>query len=231
MDEDSEPDPRLGAFARDVLSIEIEGPSRPQLTLVDIPGLIANATKGVTDADVKMVAEITDHYISQPRTICLAVISATNDHANQPILTKVRKYDPGGDRTLGIITKPDRLSSGSGSEKAFISLAQNDDVFFKLGWHVLKNRSFEEGNSSLMERNIAEQTFFRTSNFKTLPKECVGINALRIRLSVLLFEHIKQELPKLRQDLENALTDTEHQLSIMGSRRSTPEDCKAYLSQ
>lgn len=28
------------AFAKDVLSIEIEGPSRPQLTLVDLPGLI-----------------------------------------------------------------------------------------------------------------------------------------------------------------------------------------------
>jgi hypothetical protein len=231
MNEDSEPEPRLGAFARDVLSIEIEGPSRPQLTLVDIPGLIANATKGVTNADVKTVAEITDHYISQPRTICLAVISATNDHANQPILTKVREYDPDGDRTLGIITKPDRLPSGSGSEKAFISLARNEDVFFKLGWHVLKNRSFEEGESSLMERNSLEQTFFRTSNFKILPKDSVGIDALRNRLSVLLFEHIKQELPKLRQDLENALTETKDQLSIMGSRRSTPQDCKAYLSQ
>lgn len=134
MGEDSEPDPRLGAFARDVLSIEIEGPSRPQLSLVDIPGLIANATKGVTDSDVKMVAESTDRYISQPRT-WMAVISATNDHANQPILTKVRKNDPDGDRTLGIITKPDRLPFGSGSEKAFISLAQNEDVFVKLGWH------------------------------------------------------------------------------------------------
>jgi hypothetical protein len=178
-----------------------------------------------------MVSEITDHYISQPRTICLAVISATNDHANQPILTKVRKYDPDGDRTLGIITKPDRLSAGSGSEKAFISLAQNEDVFFKLGWHVLKNRSFEEGDSSLMERNSVEQTFFRTSNFNILPKESVGINALRNRLSVLLFEHVKQELPKLRQDLENALTETKDQLSVMGSRRSTPVECKAYLSQ
>ena len=44
-------------------------------------------------------------------------------------------------------------------------------------------------------------------------------------------EHVKQELPKLRQDLENALTETKDQLSVMGSRRSTPEDCKAYLSQ
>ena len=32
------------AFAKDVLSIEIEGPSRPQLTLVDLPGLIQTET-------------------------------------------------------------------------------------------------------------------------------------------------------------------------------------------
>lgn len=85
------------AFAKDTLSIEIQGPDRPQLTLVDIPGLIQTSTKGVSDADVAMVAEITDSYIRQPRTICLAVVSATNDAANQPILQRVRKFDPQGE--------------------------------------------------------------------------------------------------------------------------------------
>jgi GTPase SAR1 family protein len=70
------------AFARDVLSIVIEGPSRPQLTLVDVPGLIQSETKGVTREDREMVAEITQSYIEQPRTICLAIVSATHDHAN-----------------------------------------------------------------------------------------------------------------------------------------------------
>jgi hypothetical protein len=78
------------------------------------------------------VAEITDHYIKSPRTICLAVVAATNDAANQPILRKVRIVDPKGDRTLGIITKPDRLPPRSGSESKFLELARNEDVFFKL---------------------------------------------------------------------------------------------------
>lgn len=86
-----------GAFARDTLSIEILGPDQPHLTLVDIPGLIQTSTKGVSEADVAMVAEITDSYIKQPRTICLAVVSATNDAANQPILQRVRKVDPQGE--------------------------------------------------------------------------------------------------------------------------------------
>lgn len=219
------------AFARDVLSIEIEGPSRPQLTLVDIPGLIQTDTKGVTKADVDLVGEITDQYITQPRTICLAVVSGANDYANQKILTKVREVDPEGDRTLGIITKPDRLDSGSGSESAFIELAQNQDIHFKLGWHVLKNRKFEERDFSLMERNAAEGRYFRTSNFKCLPTDCVGIDALRVRLSKLLFEHVRQELPKLRSDLEEALMSATKQLNVMGDRRSTPVDCKVYLTK
>ena len=219
------------AFARDVLSIEIEGPSRPQLTLVDIPGLIQTDTKGVTRADVDLVAEITDQYIKQPRTICLAVVSGANDYANQKILTKVREVDPEGDRTLGIITKPDRLDSGSGSETAFIELAQNQDIHFKLGWHVLKNRKFDERDFSLMERNASEETYFRTSNFKCLPADCVGIDSLRVRLSKLLFEHVRQELPKLRSDLEEALTAASKQLNVMGDRRSTSADCKTYLTQ
>ncbi|KAI9739905.1 MAG: hypothetical protein M1818_004961 [Claussenomyces sp. TS43310] len=219
------------AFAKDVLSIEIEGPSRPQLTLVDLPGLIQNETKGVTKADVEMVAEITDRYISQPRTICLAVIAATNDYANQSILTKVRKVDPKGLRTLGIITKPDRLPSNSGMEQAFLALARNEDVVFNLGWHVLKNRSFDENGSTFLERKASESAYFRKSNFKTLSQDCVGIESLRIRLSQLLFEHVKQELPKLREDSHTAMRDAKCQLEALGDRRSTPQDCKAYLSQ
>ena len=190
------------AFAKDVLSIKIEGPTRPQLTVVDLPGIIQNETKGVTTSDLDLVHEITNSYISQERTICLAVVSATNDYSNQPILTKVRNFDKNGDRTLGIITKPDQLPSGSGSEKAFIELAQNNDIFFRLGWHVLKNRKFEETSFSFAERNASEAEFFASSNFKILPLDSVGIDALRERLSLLLFEHVKQELLKLRDDLK-----------------------------
>ena len=82
-----------------------------------------------------------------------------------------------------------------------------------------------------MERNAAEERYFRTSNFKCLPADCVGIDALRVRLSKLLFEHVRQELPKLRSDLEEALMSATKQLNIMGDRRSTSADCKVYLTK
>jgi hypothetical protein len=135
------------------------------------------------------------------------------------ILGRVQKVDPEGERTLGIITKPDRVEPNSGSERAFLDLANNCGVFLKLGWHVLRNRNYEERDTSFLERNAAESTFFATSNFRILPKDCVGIDSLRSRLSLLLFEHVKHELPRLRDDLEIALTDAQTQLDNLGSRR------------
>ncbi|ETN36988.1 uncharacterized protein HMPREF1541_07976 [Cyphellophora europaea CBS 101466] len=218
------------AFAQDVLSIEIEGPHRPHLTLVDVPGLIQTDTKGVTKHDLDMVRKITDSYIEQPRTICLAVVSGANDYANQGILTRVREVDPEGERTLGIITKPDQLPPGSGSEAAFLSLARNEDIFFKLGWHVVKNRKFEESHYSLRERHASEDSYFRSSNFKELPADSRGVDALRSRLSRLLFDHVKRELPSLRKDLQVALSETISQLDSLGSQRVTSQECRHYLT-
>lgn len=97
--------------------------------------------------------------------------------------------------------------------------------------YVLKNRAFDGNGNSFLERNASESSYFRKSNFKTLPQDCLGIESLRDRLSQLLFEHVKQELPQLREDLQEALADSHHQLDIMGDPRSTAKDCKAYLAQ
>ncbi len=138
----------------------------------------------------------------------MAIVLAINDYANQGILKKVRKVDFEGDRTLGIITKLDRLSLDFDNEQSFLDLARNEDIFFKLGWHVLKNRSYKEGSSSFKHRNISKISYFQRSNFFILLKECVEITSLRNRLSQLLFDHVKQELPKLRKNLEEAFTKT-----------------------
>ncbi|CAG8949939.1 hypothetical protein HYFRA_00004270 [Hymenoscyphus fraxineus] len=228
---DTQPSEKPRAFSRDVLSINYEGANRPQLTLIDIPGLIGTETKQTNTQDISLVEEITNHYIKQPRTICLAVVSAATDYANQRILSKVREVDPEGDRTLGVITKPDIPPAGSGSEKAYIELARNEDIFFKLGWHVVKNRKFDERDVSLSDRNELEASFFRTTNWSSVPKEDVGIAALRLRLSKLLFEHVRKELPNLRAELEQQLLSTQKELEQLGESRSSAEECKAYLAQ
>jgi len=70
--------------------------------------------------------------MKEPRSIILAVVSAKNDYANQIVLKLARATDKKGNRTLGVITKPDTLIPSSESEAIYVSLARNQDVEFRL---------------------------------------------------------------------------------------------------
>ena len=220
-----------GAFAKDVLRIEIAGPDQPHLTLVDLPGLIHSENKLQTAHDVEVIGKLVEKYIGNPRTIILPVISAKNDYANQIILKKAREADPEGRRTLGIITKPDDLYPFSDNEKAFMNLAENRDISFALGWHVLRNRNAQEMKSSFAEREREENKFFSLSQWARLPAENQGIVSLRSKLSDLLYQHIKQELPALRKELDAIYERTESQLMKLGESRATVQEQRQYLTR
>lgn len=200
-------------------------------TLVDLPGLIHAKNKSQTEEDIALIRELVEEYIENPRTIILAVISAKNDYANQIILEHCRKVDPKGTRTLGIITKPDMLRSGSENEKAWIDLAKNKDIYLELGWHMVKNRADGDLRSSFEQRNRAERSFFLREPYSQLPTGMLGIDPLRSRLSRLLKNHLKKELPELRRELELMLETTIEDLEKMGENRSTNLEQKSFLTK
>lgn len=63
-----------------------------------------------------------------------------------------------------------------------------------------------------------------------MPKENLGIDALRVKLSQLLFEHVKNELPRLQADLEAALKSAEDELQLLGKPRSTEVECREFFA-
>jgi hypothetical protein len=102
----------IRAFARDVLSIEIEGPIRPQLTLVNIPSLIEVETKGLPRQILSLLTRSRIVTMLSLGRSSFAIISATSDYTTQRILTKIRAVllypEPG-------VMKPELgLSNGSG---------------------------------------------------------------------------------------------------------------------
>lgn len=217
------------AFSKDLLRIEISGPDRPHLTIVDLPGLIHSETKQQSAADVELVQDVVRSYMTEPRSIILAVVSAKNDYANQVVLKLARSADKTGTRTLGVITKPDTLVRGSGSEAMYIKLAQNLDVEFRLGWHILRNMDSETGSWSLRKRDEEEKRFFSEGSWPSLPGNILGIAQLRERLSKLLLGQIAAELPSLIDDIKAKCTECQSQLRKLGEPRATIEEQRLYL--
>ncbi|RYP17711.1 hypothetical protein DL765_004389 [Monosporascus sp. GIB2] len=221
--------PHGKAFAKDILRIEITGPDRPHLTIVDLPGLIHSATKNQSGSDVELIRNVVQGYMKQPRCIILAVVSAKNDFANQVVLKLARAVDSSGTRTLGVITKPDDLTPGSEREALYVSLARNQEVEFRLGWHVLKNMDSEKGSWSLAERDAEEAEFFSKGVWAGLPLVHLGIDKLRGRLSKVLLSQIASELPSLMREINQKFKSSQTQLEKLGEPRATLDEQRLYL--
>ncbi|KAH8674416.1 P-loop containing nucleoside triphosphate hydrolase protein [Tricladium varicosporioides] len=217
------------SFSTDVLRVEISGPTQQHLTIVDLPGLIHSENKMQTSADVALVLAMVKSYMANRRSIVLAVVSAKNDYANQIVTKLAKDVDSKGHRTLGIITKPDTLSVGSESELAYANLARNQDVEFRLGWHVLRNRDYETRNASMEARDAAEEQFFSQGLWKDFPRNLVGITSLRARLSQVLLQQIRNELPSLLEEIEVNIKDIQMTLDKLGTSRDTSEDQRLFL--
>ncbi|EFY94148.1 dynamin family protein [Metarhizium robertsii ARSEF 23] len=218
-------------FSTDVLRIELCGPVQPHLTMVDLPGLFRAGNRGQSAEDALIVSKMVRDYVKRPRSIILAVVSAKSDFALQEITEMARELDPHGLRTLGLITKPDTLDSGSDSEAAYIRLAQNQDVFFRLGWHVLKNRDFKMRHASSNERDEAEEAFFSAWPWAALDNKYLGVKSLRPKLSNVLKDQILQQLPSFVQDIDIEITNCRNHLNRLGTARTTPAEQRRYLFQ
>lgn len=218
-------------FSKDVLRIELQGPEQPHLTLVDLPGLYHASDESQTEEGIAFVESLVMSYMHNARSVILAVISAKSDVTLQKVTSLARKVDPKGTRTIGIITKPDTLEQGSDMEQSFYKLALNRGVRFNIGWHVLKNRNYVERSDSLEQRCISEKKFLSNGIWAKLPRNQVGIDALRPRLSAVLKDHILSELPSLIAESQIALTESLGRLQRLGEARQTLADQRLYLLQ
>src|ERR1700722_18200516 len=104
-------------FSEDVLKIEICGIKEDYLTVIDVPGIFRTPTEGITTKDdVQLVQNMVKEYIKSSRTIILAVLPSNVDAATQEILAFAEEYDKAGERTLGVLTKPDLVTERSAQD-------------------------------------------------------------------------------------------------------------------
>jgi hypothetical protein len=95
---------------------------------------------------------------------------------------------------------------------------------------MVRNRSDVEGAKSFVQRNTVERSFFSKGAYQDLPSQVMGIETLRSRLSDLLHDHLKTELPHLKAELSDKLACTFKELDQLGVKRSTPEEQSILLT-
>lgn len=220
--------PGQSTFTEDVLKIELCGPQRQHLSVIDIPGIFRAPTPGVTTkADMELVRRVVHSYIRNERTIILAVIPAPTDIATQEILTIADGVDPNGERTLGVLTKPDLVDKGG--EEGVMDLVRGKRNPLRLGYCIVRNRGQQDVLANSSDRHQRETEFFSTQPWASLDKDRVGIEALKSRLRELLVDITRREFPKVRQEIDKKLAASQKELSSLGPSRESNEQQHRYL--
>ena len=219
------------SFSRDVLRIELCRPDLLNLTLVDLPGFFHSSTSQQSSPEGKaLVNQLALSYMKQPSSIILTVVAADQQLANQAVLDLAKEQDPGRERTIGVITKPDIPPPHSSNQTAAITLAKNLEPVhhLKLGWYVLRNRS-EGQDYSFKKRNLQEAAFFESGSWSSISSLNRGIESLQKRLSSVLQTHIEETLPGVLSSIEQQLMSRQDELQQLGPDRSTTQHHRVYL--
>jgi len=216
---------KLTSFSEDCLVIRISSPDSPDLTIVDLPGIVRTSTQGQDFAVIAQVNQLIERYIAQPNTIILAVVPCNQDIATVDILERASIMDPTGSRTIGVLTKPDLI--GPGSEGEVVSVLKNIKKPLKLGYYMLKNTSQKQLNEGITTHEAwqDEAQFFANHDvFKQYQSmNTFGRDNLVSSLTRLLVERIQLCLPGIQRDLTQILSQTTSELTQLGP--DLPTDC------
>jgi len=208
------------SVSRDKLVVEISGPTvSAHLTLVDLPGLFTNQTgENQGEEDKAKTRDLTVEYMKNKRSIILAVVAGNIiDHTK--IMDHVRRIDPDGERTIGVITKPDAAADAA-AEDLVIELARNKmkNNQLRLGWHVILNPKPKSNQAQWTpsEREAQERSFFQQEPWSHLDPAQTSLQALCGKLSEQLELHIRHHVPAMRDQVQEKLNGVEQQLDDMG---------------
>lgn len=219
-------------FSRDILKIEKCGPTEDYLTVLDVPGIFRLTSKGhTTEGDRSLVRDMVTDFIKDKRTIILAVLPANVDVMTQEILALAEQYDPAGERTLGVLTKPDLVIERSAKE-AVCNLVKGRKKPLNLGYYLVKNRGGDDDDDSddAFGLRRKERELFQQSPWCNLPQDRVGISALRERLQDLLGEITDRAYPELRSEARKKLSETRDEREALGPPRQTDREQQQYLA-
>uniref|UniRef100_A0A3B3QI63 MX dynamin like GTPase 1 n=1 Tax=Paramormyrops kingsleyae TaxID=1676925 RepID=A0A3B3QI63_9TELE len=220
-------------ISQELISLEISSPDVPDLTLIDLPGIARVAVKGQPDDIGEQIKNLIKTFITKQETINLVVVPCNVDIATTEALKMAQEVDPDGERTLGILTKPDLVDKGT--EETVVKIILNEVIHLAKGYMIVKCRGQMDilDKVSLTEALDKEKAFFEGhSHFDILYKEGYAtIPHLAKKLTLELVQHIQKSLPQLDVQIDRKMADIQAELKKYGEGPPTDGAEKKILTK
>ena len=214
------------------IRVELMSPDVPDLTVIDLPGIVRTAVTGQTGDVMGQVDTLLNRYLQLERTVVLAVIPVNVDIATADILERAQKVDPEGRRTIGVLTKPDLVDKGA--EEEVMAVLHGHRKPLRLGYIMVKNRSQEQINAGLTladAKTYEQQYFLGHAHFSQLDSTFFGVDNLASTLTSVLVGRIRDTLPQIRKEVQAKLKAVSQTLADHGKPPPpTPDECRMELN-
>ncbi|KIJ08216.1 hypothetical protein PAXINDRAFT_89188 [Paxillus involutus ATCC 200175] len=207
------------SFSKNYVSLEISGKGLADLSFVDLPGLIASVGRAGDERDIDLVKSLVTSYIKKDSCVILLTVACETDFENQGAHHLAKKYDPEGKRTVGVLTKPDRIQSGD--ESSWLRILRNETEPLANNWYCVKqpgSQTLNQGVTWEDARRQENEYFTMTQPWSSLEpryQKFLRTSNLTERLSVILSELIAKRLPEIQKELMDALQNTEAELRAL----------------
>ncbi|CAG7927296.1 unnamed protein product [Penicillium olsonii] len=199
-------------FSPNAVRLDISGPGYPNLSFYDLPGVISQAEQDNESYLVNLVENLVKTYVKQDYSIVLLTLPMTDDATNSSAARLVRDIPGAKERTLGVLTKPDRRSMRE-SFGPWEEILQG--VNFKLGHGYYVVRNNPDISVDHEQARMEERLFFAGEPWSTrltALEERFGVKNVVTALSDLLKRQIIGSLPSIVAKIDKKLKSIDEEL-------------------
>jgi hypothetical protein len=184
----------------------------PNIQLIDLPGIIMipKTDEGQSKDIVNQIKELIKSYIDDPKTIILAIIPSRTDLETDIGLAYIKECDC-FNRTIGILTKPDRMNDTSHIGN-YLMENMSKDLKLGYGYYVVKNKIANSVDDE--HKYFSNHPEYK----KDMYKEKIGYPKLIKKICHVLVSSIQESLPSVCSSLKQLDDIVNSELKKLGSQ-------------
>ncbi|KAF5352891.1 hypothetical protein D9757_012099 [Collybiopsis confluens] len=241
------------SFSRNVIQVRLEDPEATDLTFVDLPGLsiLPCLIQNASDEEILLAQDLVNTNIQGSNTLILVTIPMSGSYIlskidgttilkntidemeNQEAAKLAKKMDSSGNRTIGVLTKPDSMSSGAiGSRQRWQDVLQGRIYPLHHGYYCVRLADDAERALRLTRiesERLSADFFAKTEPWGTLDQSRFGVPNFVRDISQLLLMMIETNLPQLKLIVEQLISDFSEKLGNMPKALTTEPTTEIIL--